>query len=435
MARAALIPTPVAPSGRAVLRAAPEPRHVVSFALFWLFTLVLYLRPNDLLPIGSFPVVKVVGIALVAVYAAERFASRSTLARTPVEVKYLLAFTALMLLGAPLALNPGRAFAGITDTFAKVVIVFIVMVNVVTSRRRLHLAVSLVTLCGTVIAAGTIARFARGEDLVEGYRAAGWFGSMFGNSNDLAFGLSMLIPLAIGMAAQTPRLMRRLWYFAQAGLMTAAVFATFSRSGFITLAAAGMMLVLELKRRRARAYWGLAVFVLLAVLLAPEGFGTRITSLYDTSLDATGSLTERWKLVVRALETTVPNPKVWLVGIGVDNFPIVSIRERVNHNAYLQVLTEVGVAGFVVYMALLVTSIKRADSVASRRFMRGDPDQARNAALASSIKVALVAYAVGSLFASVAYLFYLYYLSAFALCVDRLATAEGTLAREPRRRR
>jgi hypothetical protein len=99
----------------------------------WLFTLVLYLRPNDLLPIGAFPVARIIGIATLAAFLLEGLSSGELLAPKPKEVTYLLWFVVLMFLSIPFAINPGEAFDQVRDVFLKVGLVFILLVSVTTT--------------------------------------------------------------------------------------------------------------------------------------------------------------------------------------------------------------------------------------------------------------------------------------------------------------
>jgi len=431
--RASVVRGAAPPSSRSVLRSKLPARHALAFAGLWLFTLLLYLRPNDVLPIGTFPIVRIVGIALLIIYVFERFAAWRSFTDTPVEVGYVLGLMALMLLGSAVALDPQRAFDGITDTFLKVVIIFVVMISVITSLKRLRWTIGLVTLCGAVIAAGTLCQFMASEYLSEGYRASGLVSGIFGNPNDLALALNILIPLAIGTGLSARRRLWRVVCFVQAGVMTVAVLMTYSRSGFVTLLAGGILLAVVLKRDGRRAYRWLTALAVAAVVAAPAGLGTRIASLYDTSLDPLGTLSARQEIVVRAIEVAGLNPKVWLLGVGVDNFPIVSIHELVAHNAYLQVFTEVGLPALILYVLFMIRSIRRAARVASAQPRTAEG--ARTATLAGSIKVSLLVYAIGSLFASVAYLWYLYYAAGFAICLDRSSgRGEPAMPRWPRPR-
>jgi len=51
-------------------------KHWLAFAGVYLFTLMLYARPNDLIPaIGSFPLVKIVALSVMAIYVLSKGAA------------------------------------------------------------------------------------------------------------------------------------------------------------------------------------------------------------------------------------------------------------------------------------------------------------------------------------------------------------------------
>jgi O-antigen ligase len=104
--------------------------------------------------------------------------------------------------------------------------------------------------------------------------------------------------------------------------------------------------------------------------------------------------------------------------VGLNNFHIVSIKEKVNHNAYLQVFNEIGLPAMIFYILFLVSVIGITARIAKRyRRVRGY----RQVWLtAIAIQTSLVAYALGSSFASVAFHWYLYYPAAFAVCLQQL---------------
>lgn len=395
--------------------------HRLAYAGLVLFTLILYVRPNDFLPIGDFPIAKIVGAAALAAFLLERLAGGRSLSVLPLELKYLLGLVVLMFLSVPLALNPGEAMDTITGLFLKVVLIFVLMINAVTSYTRLRQLVGLTLLCGGWFAVEALANFMAGKDLVETYRAGGVGRGMFANPNDLSLALSILVPLAVGLALTARALPARLLWLATAGVMASALLVTFSRGGFLSLIVAGTYVLTTLGRRHARAAALVLVGGMALVVFGPAGYSERVLSIFDPTLDPTGSAGARTELLTRSLEVVAFNPKVWAVGVGAGNFHIVSIREAVTHNAYLEVLTEIGLPALVLYLLFLAGAFKGLrDLVKSRR--RGGGWEAL-AVLAISIRASLLAYAVGSFFASVAYQWYLYYAAGYAVCLRQLARA------------
>jgi len=117
-------------------------------------------------------------------------------------------------------------------------------------------------------------------------------------------------------------------------------------------------------------------------------------------------------------EVAGANPVRWLFGVGLDNFRIVSIKDLVSHNAYLQVFNEIGLPALIFYVLFLVSVIGIAARIVKRyRRARGYRQVWLTAV---GIQTALVAYVVGSFFASVAFQWYVYYPAAFAVCLQQL---------------
>jgi O-antigen ligase len=394
-------------------------RHRIAYVGLLLFTLTLYLRPNDFLPIGEFPVAKIIAVGALAAFLMEGRPSGQPLSILPKELKYLMWLLALMFLSVPLAINPVEAFDTITDLFLKVALVFILLINTVTSYRRLRRLMSLTVLVGGGIAISALRNFVAGQDLVGGFRADGIGKGIFGNPNDMAFMLSMLIPLAVELGLTAAARPTKLLYYICAGVMVSAVYVSYSRAGLLALFAAGGLVLVGMGRQHPRVRLLVILAVLALIMFAPEGYGLRVLSIFDSKLDATGSSAARMNLLIRGLQTVAFNPKVWLVGIGVGNFYAVSIHDQVTHNSYLQVLTEIGVPALVVYILFIVHAFKGLKPIISAGTRGLDLEDWSVTAMA--IRATLLAYAVGSFFGSVAYQWHLYYAAGYAVCLRQIA--------------
>ncbi len=407
----------------------------LAYAGLWLFTLVLYLRPNDLLPIGAFPVAKIVGIAALGTFLLEGMSAGDLFGPKPREVWYLLWLIVLMFLSVPLAIDPAGSLKVIRDVFLKVGLVFILLVSVTRSSERLLRLMRLTVLCGAAIAVGTLRSYLAGQDLLVRYRAEGVIGGMFGNPNDLAFALSLLIPLALGLCFTSRTLRSRVLYLACAGLMAGTVLVTYSRGGFLTLAVVATYLFFAMRRQIARLAGLLLPILVASALIRPGLYEERVLSIFSSSLDRTigmGSAGTRLALLLRGLAVFAFNPKVWLLGIGVANFHIVSIQEQVTHNAYLEVLVDIGLPAFILYLLFLSSSFRGLRRLA--RLESDDPELADLSTLAVAIRASLLAYMVGSFFGSVAYQWYLYYIAAYAVCLRQIAARIPGIAEDVKTR-
>lgn len=388
-----------------------------AYAGLILFTILLYLRPNELLPIGTFPIVKIITIGTLVAFFIERFGQGGSISVMPKPFKYLLAVAGLAILSIPFGLDPDNSFTAFTDLFLKILLVFLLTINVVSSFRRLRLLMEVTVLSAAVVGLLTLVDYAQGKNLVEGGRATGALGGIFRNPNDLALAMNVLLPIALSLALSRRNPFSRLLYVLSAGVFAMTIVATQSRSGFITIVITSVFFLVQVGRRYPAAW---AVAALAAVLFLASGPG-RVFSMFDGSdgdVSAAESGTTRWELVKRSVEVAGANPVRWLFGVGLDNFRIVSIKNLVSHNAYLQVFNEIGLPAFILYLLFLASAIGITARMVKRYRRARGYRQVWLTAVA--IQAALVAYTVGSFFASVAFQWYVYYPAAFAVCLQQL---------------
>ena len=141
------------------------------------------------------------------------------------------------------------------------------------------------------------------------------------------------IAMALGLGGRDP--FKKLIYFGAAALMVGAVIVTFSRGGFIGLVAAGLLLVRRLGRKNRVATTGAMVFaVILFLALAPGAYSGRLSSIFNSSADLTGSSSQRTEVLKRSVWVALRYP---LFGVGIGNFHHKSPRNLETHNAYTQV--------------------------------------------------------------------------------------------------
>ena len=94
----------------------------------------------------------------------------------------------------------------------------------------------------------------------------------------------------------------------------------------------------------------------------------------------------------------------------------------VTHNSYTQVAAEMGMAALYCYTMFVVTPLRKLGQIARETFeMRSN---SRFYYLSVGLQASLVGYMVCSFFASVAYLWYVFYLVGYAVCLRRLYESE-----------
>jgi len=418
-----------------------EPAHQLAFAGLYLFTLLLYIRPNELFPevLGTFPIPRIVAIIAIVAYIGGMLGSGRRLTIVPVELKVLALIAALGVLFAPMASSQSDSVDMLLDMFIKVIIIFILMINVITTQHRLRLMLSLVVVCGTIFAALAIKSYLVGDfTVVEkknvgvvGLRIAGAVGGFFGNPNDLATSLNLLLPLAVALALTSTGL-KRVLYFVCGGILIGGVIVTFSRGGFLGLSSLAFVFLWKVGRQnRAVTALALAGLVGVLVLALPVGYAGRITSMFSIGEDPTGSSQARRDLLDRATNVAAHHP---IIGIGMGNFHIYSIHEQVAHNSYLEIAAELGLVGLGAYLLVIfvpLRSLRRIEletAVQETRpllYRKSEHLSQRDIHYFSiALQAVLVAYIVCSFFGSIQYQWFLYYPVAYAIALRRIHLAQ-----------
>jgi len=425
-----------------------EPRDWGYFGLLG-FTAVLLLRPQD-----TFPALEVLHLAElfaiigIAPMLLHRFAQRLPVFRVTPETLGLLFFGAVILATIPFSIWPGGAFGVFTGSYLKVLVVFVLMMNTLTTPKRLEDVTWLIVLCVGYVAARGVFDYARGANLVEDGRLAGAISGIFGNPNDLALNMVTFLPIA-AIVAVTRRY--SVWRRGTAALIVVLMMATIvftkSRGGVVGLCAMLVaFLLLGWKVRRGFTVFGLAA-ILLAAPFAPASFWVRMATMVDAQQDKfqfTGSREERRMVMQEGINAFVEHP---LTGVGAGQFENYNpsgrrIRWREAHNALIQVAADTGVFGLLAFCFLIV---RGGLAAASTRRMLRRPRRSRDPDLIGTVlsdddrralhdhtvgtTAALVGWLTCAMFASVAYAWTFYYLLALIVAARELALHRLTAAR------
>jgi O-antigen ligase len=398
--------------------------HRLAFIGIWLFTLLLYVRPAELAPgvFSAFPIVKIIAIITPLVYLSSKLMRRERMMNWTIELKMVLVIGALGVLMLPFAHAKEDTINVLSETFSKVIIIFALMIWLTDNRPRLRSLIYLVVICVTALAAGAVRSYLAGEFNEISGRIEGKVGGIFSNPNDLATSFCMLLPLAVALALARKGVTRYL-LFACAGLMCVSTILTFSRGGFLGLAAVSVLLFWKLSRQHRLRTMAVATLVLAGVLvMLPGGYTQRLTTIFQIEQDETGSAQERKQVLIRAANLALRRP---IFGIGMGNFHHHSIRELRAHNSYLEIAAELGWGGLLAYLVMIgapLRSLRRLE----KESREADEAATRNETwlLSVGLQGAFVAYLVCSMFSSIQYDWFIYYPVAWAVALRLIRQTE-----------
>jgi O-antigen ligase len=397
------------------------------------FTAVLLLRPQD-----HFPALNALHLAEISAFIGivpmlvHRVTRRLPVFRMTPETLALIAFATVILVTAPFSIWPGGV-AEVFSDYLKIVVVFVLMLNTLTTPKRVEQLTWLILLACGYIAFRAVFDYARGVHLVEGGRVSGAVGGIFGNPNDLALNMVTFMPAGL-VIALTPRhsAFRRLTAAAIVVLMLATVVFTKSRGGALGLGA--VLVALILLGRKIRP--GFAAMALAAIIAAvpmmPSSFWARMETIVNEEADTsryTGSREARRVVMSEGIDAFLSFP---ITGVGAGQFknynpPERRERWRETHNALIQVAAETGVFGLAVFIFLIVrggiaaAETRRLLAKPRKRsapdalgLVMNERDRRSLYAYTAALTAGLVGWFTCSLFASVAYNWTFYYLLALA---------------------
>lgn len=408
--------------------------HGVTFALLFLFSIVLFLRPYELIPaLSSFKSMAFwVGIVTLAVFAVTQVAVDGNLTARPREVNMVLLVGLAALLSIPMAIDPAEAWKEFNDIVIKTMLIFIVIVNVLRTEGRVRLLWFLILGVSIYLSINVIhdyqaGVFKIGDAEQNTQRIKGVINGLFDNSNDLALHLVTMIPIAFVLGIEKKGLIRKLVYFPITLLMVAAVIITFSRGGFLGLIAMTIVLARKLSRRnKSMAMATLVLGVIFFFAVAPASYSGRLATIFDSASDITGSSSQRSQVLKRSILVAIRYP---LFGVGIGNFHHKSFQELGTHNAYTQVAAETGIPAMIAYLIFLIHPLRKLRLMEREMYERNDSSHYYY--LSIGLQASLIGFMVASFFAAVAYQWYIYYLVGYAIALRRIYYLEQQLKLNP----
>ncbi|HVD92704.1 MAG TPA: O-antigen ligase family protein [Vicinamibacterales bacterium] len=300
------------------------------------------------------------------------------------------------------------------DFMARLFLASMMMMTLVTNERRLAGVVAVISGSLAFHAAKAGLAFVLGG----GMRFADGLAGAFVDNNGYALGTVMIIPLLIaaGQGAGVlyngrwlPWIRRAVWVAVP--LCVFAVIGTYSRGGFVSLAAAALAFVL-VQRRPVRAVAALlgAVTIVLLIVPIPQSYVDRLHTMQTYKETGEESALSRWHFWAVGLRMVEDNP----LGVGLrqyeqayDKYDFSNGRyghHRAVHNSHVQVLAEIGYGGAAVWLGLFGIAFFTCFRVRARSKDESLDPQFRRFlwTTANGLIVSMFAFIVGGSFLSLA---------------------------------
>ncbi len=269
-----------------------------------------------------------------------------------------------------------------------------------------------------------------------------------GDPNYFAVYQVIALPAALALSARERRPQRRLLYYVVVGVIILSVVSSLSRTGLIALAGVVSLTLLLpwrvfFRNAGQKLSYALALVVAstAAVIVGSTDFVARVQSILDPQSDATSGYRGSGRLDLWAAAVNGWHDSPWL-GLGAGNFQSAALdllqttpgvnttagyirANPVVHNAYLEVLTELGPVGLTLYVGLLgitawflLAAFKRARAVNEEIISR----------FSLALLVSLFGYALSAIFLSNQLGKPLWIIVGLALAVDVMSRRSATAA-------
>jgi len=373
----------------------------------WLF--ITLGRPQDI-----FEWIKIIhpgdiaaGLAVLSFFLSS--ARQQTKPLSP-ELKLFTAFFAIAIICTPFGYYPKKSLLFLFD-FGKVFIFIFLISNHLTDENHFATIVHVIMLSAFALAFSAII-----GNTVQVGRIGG--GSTY-DANDLAMIMVIALPIAI---VEIMRSGPRIWkIFCLIGGISclATIIATQSRGGLLGLAVIAVMFFFMkgIPIPKGKVLIVLGVLGGGFLLILTSEYKERIQTIFEERISDMQAGSGRVLIWRRALVIARDNP---VLGVGPDSFMTAygdylsnqkfpqSLYEDIDwpgwqtaHNSYLLVLTELGVPGFLVYLAIIIRSFRNLNRFTKRSISNDLSTDVR--LLATGLKVSLSAFLVCAFFLTQTY--------------------------------
>ena len=388
-----------------------ERKGAFAYGALLVFSLLYFARPEDIIPgLGILPVAKISGgLALIGLIAG---AGSSQIKKFPIELKLLAALLAWQCIGMPFAWYKSGALNTVVSQCSKTLIVAALVSLVVTSVARLRKLMFVQAASVAVMTLVSVLLYKSG-------RMGGVLGGVFDNPNDLAINIGMNWPLCLMFMLRIRNIFKKLLWAVALVFLLRGLMLTFSRTGFLSIAVAMIFCVVEFGIRGKRRYLiaVAAVGVLVAVLFAPSGYGSRVGTIFGAAGSTGDSQADREQLLKQSLVITAHHP---LFGIGAGNFQGYTESWHVTHNTYTELTSECGIPAVILFLFVIRFAFRNLSRVRKTQ-LYAESDEVR--LLTGALWASLASYLVGAFFASTAYQLFPYFTVAYTTALYNISIA------------
>jgi O-antigen ligase len=416
-------------------------RHLVSdrpgtlfFVFLWLFTFVVFARPEDMFPaLEPLHLTLVFGTCALLVWLGALVFGHMRPSWTS-ELQIVLLLTGWYIAGLPFSFWKSGSLQVLTDVWLKTVLMFFLLTQSLVTMKRIRKLLWAIFLSELLVMAFTI--LLPSKSIWIGERVYGVNVGILG-WNFVGIAAAMTIPYMAALFVLRRSAISTTLLIATCLSMLWMLMLTASRGGFMSVVCSVILtwvLVLRGTPRGRFAGAAISMFLIACIALAPAIFWERMGTVWDDAGEsrltsgieqqaAKESKEERLDLLTRSLTFTLEHP---LFGLGLGNFELASgaqLFAQANawmgtHNTYTQISSEGGIPALLLFLSLLVTAARNMMKISN---VFRDTEHWELRVMSRATLAAILAFSFGAWFVHLAYGYYFFYIIAIACGLQHIA--------------
>lgn len=381
-----------------------------------LYVIFIFLRPQDDRPlVGTYHIPQLLAVLVILSYVVHSFVGGKKQVFPKEKTFYLfLAFFVWMLVSSMFAVHEAVAWFSVNNFLFIVVLVYLT-IQMVDTEKKLKILLLVLLFCGFVLSYEM--QFS-GSHMMESIGGAQFYRQNilrlnvnFGQPNYLAFTMVVMFCIALTMAIYSERMLLKLIFLSLCPIYIYTLMQTASRGGTLSFLSVLVVFWLSAKRKVV----SLIIFAALAITLIPiaheyvPNYFNRLETIWNYKEDVSAyGRPELWKL---GIEFIKERP---LFGIGLGNFEYLAPNSA--HNSYIQIASELGIVGFLIWMVFLFTGWMNLFLLKRGMEKRGFIFYA-----SMGIEIGLIAYFVQSLTSGIGHRELVYFLIAISIAIKNIS--------------
>jgi probable O-glycosylation ligase (exosortase A-associated) len=363
-------------------------------------------------------------VVLVSLFLSPKVREQRLLVKSPLNWA-MLGLLLVMIASTATAVWKGQAIDTSID-FAKTLIFYFLIVNLIDSKPRLKGFLWLYLLCIGFMAVSSLYLYFSGDPYIRmGIQRATGISKTFEDPNAVAMNLGLAIPFLFVFVREEGPWLKALRAFLILVSVTTVIL-TGSRAGMITLILFALIFSLR-SNRKIPALAVSVVLMLLAWTLMPQQYQERFLTIFNPQLSESAAASAQGRIVGLKMGLTMflDHP---FMGVGAGNFPTAwallysGEGPRVwmqPHNMLGQLIAELGFIGLVAFVSFLYIFLRQL--LVFRRNLSPNSWLYHSS---KAIEISLLLLLVSGLFGHNLYRYNWYFLAALAVVVGQLSNQD-----------